>query len=336
MNILLYILLLIFSALLLIKSSAWSVTLLSKAAGILKWSPFFIAFILMGFATTLPELLVGISSALHNSPELSFGNVLGSNVINLTLLAGLGALVGKGLILKSKQARKGAFRMLVFALAPILLFLDQYLSRLDGLVLISLLVLHLSNTYYKKRKKLAKNQKKRHLPRSLINLCKNSIQNLKTEYENYKNLLKTLLFFSLSFGVLALSAEGVVFAGIHLAQKLNLPAFLIGVVLIALGTNLPEISFGIRAIKMHYRNMVLGNLMGAVIINSTLVLGITAIIKPFPVPYFSNYLLSIAFLFFSALFFYFFSHTNTRISRKEGIILIFIYLLFLIGSLVLN
>ncbi len=92
----LYILILIGSCLVLIRSSTWVVRSLTRIAKTLKWSEFLVSFCLMAFATSLPELFVGLSAAFHKIPQLSFGNIIGANILNLTLGIAVAVLVARG------------------------------------------------------------------------------------------------------------------------------------------------------------------------------------------------------------------------------------------------
>ena len=103
--------------------------------------------------------------------------------------------------------------------------------------------------------------------------------------------------------MLLISAEGVVWSATHLAEIFGLPLMIIGAIVVALGTNLPEITFGIRAITLGHKEMVLGNLLGAVVSNSTLVLGMTVLIHPLEVPDLTPYATGIIFIIAALIFF---------------------------------
>lgn len=102
----LYIIIFIISAAALLKAGSLAVKKLSKIAEFLKLSEFIVAFVLMALATTMPEIFVGITSALSSRPALSFGNVIGSNIINLTLLVAVITLLASPLRVESKSARR--------------------------------------------------------------------------------------------------------------------------------------------------------------------------------------------------------------------------------------
>jgi len=121
-----------------------------------------------------------------------------------------------------------------------------------------------------------------------------------------------------------------------MAVFFGIPTVVIGTVLVALGTNLPEIIFSIKAVRMGHKNMVLGNLMGSVIFNSTLVLGATVLIAPLRIFALSPYVVGIIFTALTVLFFRLFVKSNQSISKKEALLLLAIYLTFIVTQFVLS
>lgn len=241
----------------LVFSGGWLIRLLVKLSSRLGLSQFLVAFIIMAFATSIPELFVGINSALRGNPTLAFGNVIGANIANLTLVIGISALVGKGLKSRSKYLKKDLILMFLFALAPlILLFLGKELSRIDGVIL---LVLFFGYVYY---------------------LIRNRRNPGKIKYKGRGKLGILLVSFAIAITMLFISAHLVVKNAEILSAELYLPPIIIGLFLISLGTALPELIVGIKAAMQRKPDLALGDCMGSVVANSTLVLGATALIMP--------------------------------------------------------
>ncbi len=307
----LYILVFIASCFLLVRSGTWLVRSLTRIAKFLQISEFVVAFILMAFATTVPEFFVGVMSALHHRPELSFGNIIGSNIINLTLAVGIGVLIAKGLKCEGVVIRRISIYTAIIALLPVLLMLDGSISRVDGVVLLLALVFYLKQLFYQKER--------------FTKVFSNAF-NRKSGH--FRLFLKDLGIFFAGLFVLLLSAEGIVWSASFFAQVIGLPLVMIGALIVALGTNLPEITFGVRAIAMGHKNMVLGNLLGAVVANSTLVLGVTVLISPLEIVSFSPYFIGIIFIIIATLFFTLFSRTDQEINKKEALFLLAIYIAF--------
>ena len=128
---------LIIAVIALIKSADLVVKTLTRIAIYFKLSEFTIGFIVLAIATSIPELFVAITSAFAKIPELSLGDVLGANIVDLTLVVGVVFILSNGLRIKSEIAKKDIFYMIVLSILPLVLMLDQQLSRLDGIVLLS-------------------------------------------------------------------------------------------------------------------------------------------------------------------------------------------------------
>jgi len=308
-----YLLVFIISCALLVRSGTWMVRSLTRIARYLKMTEFLVAFILMAFATTIPELFVGIMAALHGQPELSFGNVIGSNIINLTLAVAIGVMVAKGLKCEGAVIQRSSIYTLVIVLLPILLMLDGSISRVDGIILLLALAVYLQRLFYQKER--------------FTRVFSNAFNR---EWDQLRLFLKDFGMFFTGLILLLLSAEGIVWSSTNLAATFNVPLMVIGAVMVALGTNMPEITFGIKAITMGHKDMVLGNLLGAVVINSTLVIAVTVLIFPLRVDSFLPYITGIAFTIGAVLFFTIFSRTGKEISRKEALFLLLIYIAFVV------
>ncbi|MBZ9569630.1 sodium:calcium antiporter [Patescibacteria group bacterium] len=309
----LYILIFITSCLILIRSGTWVVQALTRIAQFLKWREFIVTAVLMAFATSLPEIFIGISSALGKVPSLSFGTIIGSNIIALTLVIGIGTFLAKGLKFQGKVLQRSSFDASIITLLPLLLILDKRFSRMDGLILLLLFIFYF-------RQLLSQEER-------FTRILSNSFKEDRAEF---KIFLKNLGIFFGGVFVLLLSAEGIVFSASNLASALGLPLIIIGAFFIALGTSLPEITFGIRSITMGRKEMIIGDVIGSIVINSTLVLGLVALICPFEVADLSPYLIGIVFTMVTALFFTIFSRTHEIISKKEAVFLFLIYIVFLL------
>ena len=309
----LYILLFLISCIVLVKAGSQAIKCLAKIAKHLKWSEFTTAFLLMGFITSLPELFVGVTSALHLKPEISLGNVLGSNIINLTLAIALPVFIAGALRAKTALSQRTSIYTVMIGVLPILLMSDGILSRIDGVVLLLILSLYIWNVSQKK---------------DLFQ--EDTSHNIKKDFSLNKGLLKSIILFSIFIVLLLLSAEGIVFSSSEIAKSFGIPLLIIGIVLVALGTNLPELVFSIKAASLGHKDMILGNLMGSVIANSSLVLGVTVLIHPIRIFSFSPYLTSMIFTVVIGLLFLIFIQKDKMISRKESFVLLFLYLLFIL------
>ncbi len=308
----LYILIFIISCFVLAGSGSWIVKSLAKIARFFGWREFIVASFIMTFAASLPELFVGISSALHGEPILALGNVMGTNIVVLTLIIGIGGLMAGGLTFEGKTLQRASLRTALIGSLPLFLMLDGEISRWNGVILYGAGIFY----FYQ----LIRQEKK--FSRVFPGLPNNN----KTEL---KSLVKTAAVLLAGIFLLLASAEGLVWSASSIAVSFNLSLPVIGLLVIALGTSVPEIVFGVKSISMGYKEMILGNVMGGVVLNSTIVLGTVALISPFEVGNLSPYLISISFTVAIAFLFAVFAKTDEKITRRESLVLLFIYLLFL-------
>lgn len=290
----------------------WLVETLARIARYLEWREFVVAFFIVAFAASIPNLFVGITSAIHRIPQLSFGDVIGGNLVDLTLAIGIAALLAKGgLPVESKTVQVSAIFTVAVAILPLLLILDGILERGDGIILISVFIFYLFWLFSKKERftKIYNGEE---------------ISPIKGFKIFIKDLGKVI------FGVilLLLAAEGVVRSASFFSENLNLPLTLVGILIVGLGLAIPETSFAILAARKANNWMILGDLMGAVIVPATLVLGVVALIQPIVITNPSPFAIARFFLIISALFFLFFVRTGQKITKKEAFFLLGLYIIF--------
>ena len=111
---------------------------------------------------------------------------------------------------------------------------------------------------------------------------------------------------------------------------------MVGIIVLGLGSALPEIYFTIASARKGNSKIIFGDLMGAVIVMATLILGIVALIEPIRVPHFSSFAIARLFLFASAFFFFLFLRSGRKISKKEGVFLILLYIAFILAEILHN
>ena len=278
-----------------------------------------VAFFIMAFVGTAPNLFIGISSALHKIPELSFGDIVGGNLFDLTIILGLATLIAKELPAKSKMIQTSALFTLAVAVMPLILIWDGTLGRGDGFLLILAFAFYIFWIFGKKER-----FSKIYEQEDGISLVK-----------EFRGFLLDLGKIALGIIILLLASEGIVRFATSFATDLNIPIALIGILIVSVGNALPEAYFAIASARRGKTWMILGDLMGSVIMSATLVLGIVALICPIRITDFSPFLVGRFFLILAVLFFYLFIRTGKRITRKEAVVLLLIYFLFLVCELLL-
>ncbi|MBI2038539.1 MAG: sodium:calcium antiporter [Candidatus Nealsonbacteria bacterium] len=314
----LYILFFLISCFLLILSGKWLIDALSRVAMILKLKEFVVAFFIMAVGTTIPNLIVGVVSALNGVPELSFGDVVGSNIFDLSLVMGLTALISKaGLSSNSRTVQGSSVFSIIIAVLPLILVLDGSLSRIDGVLLLLGFVIYGVWLFGKKER--------------FTKVYDDSPSRI-----NLNLLLKDAGIILVGIVLLFMGGQGVVKSATFFAQDLNLPIGLIGMFIVAIGTCLPETFFCLHAARKSQDWLILGNLMGNVVITATLVLGIVALIQPINIGSISYFAIARFFLLAAALFFFFFIKTSRKITKKEGLLLVGLYFAFIFTEIIVN
>jgi len=307
----LYILIFLLSCLLLSRSVASLIKLLSVLRNVLHLSEFTVAFVLMAIATSLPELIVGISAAMSQAPALALGSIFGTNIVNLTLIVGVVAFVSRGIKADSRFVRQNLGASLLVGLIPFLMLFDGRLSRLDSGVLLLIFVIYLVLLFRNRRK------------------SKEKFEKIGT-----KKIFRAFLLFVFALILLLIASRLIVYSATRIGEALNFPLVVIGLIVLALGTSLPELVFGLKSALAKHPDMNLGNILGSTVVNVTLILGTIGLIHPLVLENkLSIWFTALFSLFIFALFFAF-SFSRKRISRTEGIILTVLYFVFVAVQLI--
>lgn len=319
-----YIAIFLISCVLLYFSGEWVVSGLMRIARFLGWREFIVAFFVMAFGASLPNFFIGAASALHKIPQLSFGDVAGNNLVALTLAVALAILFSKNkeISAENKTVQTTSIFTVIAAILPLILILDHELSRIDGVLLIAFFIFYFSWIFSKKERFTKIYNKFAQNSGFLHDTPKMSF------FENFKRYIQDLkkVFFGLA--LLLISTQGIVYAAKFFAGTFNLPLIFTGVLITGLGSSLPEIYFAVLSAKKGETGMILGDLMGAVIVPATLVLGVVALICPIKILDFSTLVIARFFLIISALFFLFFVKTHQKITQRESFFLLLLYIIF--------
>lgn len=321
----LIILLFLASCFILFWSGSKLVESLGNIAAYLGWREFVVAFFVVAVAASLPNLFVGINASLQGVTALSFGQIMGNNVIDLTLAIALAVFFsGSSIQIKSRMVQTSAIFTTVIAIIPLLLILDHNLSRTDGLALILTFIIY-SIWMFSKRERF----------REIYSYPEIKKKNRKkmSAFTKFAKFFKDFAK-SISYIILLLIASwGIVKSSQSFAVLIGVSVSIIGILLVGLGNAIPEIYFAIISAKRGKGWLILGDLMGAVIIATTFVLGIIAFIWPLDNIDFSPFLIARIFLVISSLFFLLFIKTGKEITKSEAAILLAIYFIFVFTEL---
>jgi len=298
-----------------------SIKNISRATGA---KAFVISALVLSLATSLPELFVGITSAIEGEGNLSFGNIIGANITNILLVIGMASAVAGGVSIRGEKILHEFLLAAGAGILPLLLFLDGAVSRVDGLILI---VIYLAYTlsFFKRSFVEIGN---RHLSgQNLTRFIKNAeVVERKTE--------RSLGHLLVGIAALLFISDLIVQVATNIATSLSIPVFVIGLALLSIGTTLPEMVVSFRSLRSHSDGIFFGNILGSIIINSTLILGIVAIIDPITISEPQRFLIPGAMFILSIILFWLFARTKHYLSRNESFILLGLYILFIVVQFV--
>ncbi len=303
------------SLVVLIYSAGYCNRYASKIAKTFHLSEFFISFFIVAVISAFPETTVSIISAIKGVPEFGFGALIGSNVVDLTLVFAIVTFfsINGGISVKSSILKKDYYYLILLAF-PLLLGLDGYFSRIDGTILILSNIIFLF-TIFKENKVFDK------------------VFNKKTIYNKSTGANFFLLIVSLT--VLLFSAYFSVKYGINFANDINIPSIIISLTVVSIGVSLPELMFSLRAVRNKHESLALGDILGTVIIDATLIFGIVILINPFPIEQILVIVTGGAMLIVGIILIAFINSEN-MLSRKEAVFLLIFYAMYLLLELYVN
>lgn len=313
----LYIIIFIFSCVGFFFSGELIVKNIVHVAQSLGWKEFVVSFLIISVIASLPDLFLGIASALYGTPELAFGDVIGGNVVDLTLSVSLAALFSKaGIPAKSKTIQDSIIFSFLPIVLPVLLAIDGMISRMDGVILILVYVIYIAWLFSNKKR--------------FVKTCEEPDPKKRKAALSVSSFLKI----GLALFIFALASIGMVDSANYFAESFDIPLIMIGLFVTGIGNCAPEIYFAISCAKKGHDWMILGDLIGALIVPVTLVIGIVALIHPIDLSG-SMASLEIAriFLVLAVGMFILFARNDQVISKKEAMYLLLLYVAFIVVEL---
>jgi len=285
-------------------------------------APLLIGLTVVAFATSAPEVLVSIVAAFRGETDLAVGNAIGSNIANIGLVLGTVALF-RPIEMTSATLRREMPALLAVTLLTVSLFLDKDLSRVDGLVLLTGLIIVM-------------------IWLTRLGFRSSASDPMSVEYEAeiplHVNMRMAIFWLVIGLAALLVGAELLVDAAINIAHALGVTELVIGIVLVALATSLPELAVSmVSALKGEY-GLALGTIVGSNIFNLLAVIGVAAVIEPAKLP---ESVLSLHIFVLVAFTLALFAMTydydgKGHISRLEGGALLAAYLAFIAFVVVQN
>ena len=306
----------IFGIVLLVFSADKFVDGAASAAKRLGLPPLLIGMLVIGFGSSMPEMVISALSASQGNSGLALGNAFGSNITNIALILGLTAVISPIKVESTVLRRELPLLAGVTLAAAALFYDDSFLSRLDGWLLIGLFALIMAWSIYSGLK-----NKDDHLGAMV-----------EQELEQPMPMLRAMTYVVLGLTVLVISSRILVWGGVEIAQSLGISDLIIGLTIVAVGTSLPELASSIAAVRKNEHDLALGNVIGSNLFNTSIVIGITGTIAPSILePGLLSRDIPVLAILTAALFIMGFAFRGKgagRISRAEGGVLLLAYIAY--------
>jgi cation:H+ antiporter len=276
------------------------------AVGLGHWariSPGIIGATIAAFATSSPELSVAINSAIAGKPQISLGDALGSNVVNVALILGL-ALTISGMRSPRKSTQRDFRVALLVPIITCLLFLDGLLSRFDGIVMLILFVGWFVATVAEAKKQRQSAEKTAETQRGLMTILA---------------CVFGLVFLVIAGSLIVTGAKGI-------AISFGISEFIIGATIVAVGTSMPELATTVVSKLRGHDEIGLGTILGSNIFNGLFIISVAAIICPITVAW-RDITVALVFGLFTILFTY--PARGNVIPRSRSVWLLALYAAYL-------
>ena len=307
-DMLLWVLLIIVGMVLLIKGADWFVEGASSIAKAMKIPSLVIGLTLVSVGTSMPEFSVSLTSSIKGLNDMSFGNIIGSNIFNTLVVIGVSAILTP--LVVSKQMKKYDLPILmgIYLLLMLFSFVTSPLviNLWESIIIFSLTIAYTAFLIIRSKKEM-----------------KEEKEELKKQRKWYINLL-----------LVAIGLAGIIFGGnivvdnaSKFAYAIGMSELLVGLTIVAVGTSLPELVTSVVAAKKGENDIAIGNAIGSCIFNVILILGFCSIIQPATVAWSS--LLDVVVMLISAVVLFLFSFKTLKVNRWQGIVMIIMYAAYL-------
>ena len=286
-----------------------SVQLLSSR---LEMSAFATSFIVLGIMTSIPEMSIGLNAIAEGEPGVYVGNLIGASFVIFTLIIPVLAILGNGIVLSNDFSKRQLVLSLAVILLPAIFLVTGASDRKEAFVMIFMYAVLIF--FIEKRRTLWEKTKQ------LIIL-----RDLSTAYDTIKVLVGAVVIFFAS-RILVTEAE-------FFMDTYQISGFVIGLLVLAIGTNLPELVIGIKGIFKNQKDVAFGDYVGSAAANTAIFGMLTMIHGPFKLEQ-NGFLFTSILLGLGLILFFLFASEDKVLSRREGFLLLGIYGLFLFIELV--
>ena len=275
----------------------------SKFSKRLHLSPFVFSFLFLGLLTAIPEFSVGLQAMASNHSEIFVGNLLGGIIVLFLLVIPLLAIVGNGIDVKREVHGKSLLLILGVILLPALFVLDGKLSRFEGLIMTGAYLLLM--LFIQRQERIAALRVKLH-----------------AQLKHSSPMDAVWLFIGVA--LVFISSKILLDETLFFAKMLGFSAFYISLIIVSLGTELPEFVLAIRSALTRKKDVAMGDYIGAAAA-STLLFGFFTLLGNGDVAVTGNFKITFIFIVLALVLFSVFSRSKQAISRSEGFMMLLVY-----------
>lgn len=320
MEMVLQLLLLVLGFVMLVKGADWFVDGAASIASKFGIPQLVIGLTIVAMGTSAPEAAVSITAAFAGNADITIGNIVGSNILNILIILGLSALIRPCSVQKSTLIVD--IPVTIFASALLLVLgLDGNITRLDAIIMLVIFVSYLTYLLISAKKERAA---------TLQSEQNESNIDEKTEETQIKEMtiFKSILFTLIGLVLIIAGSKFVVSSASFIAEKLGLSKRFIGLTIVALGTSLPELFTSVTAAMKKNSDIAIGNIIGSNIFNILFVVGLSGLI--IPVPFVSDFRFDTIISIISAIALLLFCLPRKILPRIAGAIFLIAYALYFI------
>jgi len=311
-SIIIQVVLLIVGFVFLIKGSDFFVDGASSIASLLKIPTIIVGLTIVAFGTSAPEAAVSITSSLTGNNAMAVSNVIGSNLFNILMVIGVSALLGDLLMEKSVLNKDLPFLVAITILFAAFILIGWNITNIEGIILLIILIAYVLY---------------------LIRSSKKSANANKVEKAKL-SLPKSIIFIVVGLAGIILGGDLVVNSASDIAMALGMSETLVGLTIVAIGTSLPELVTSLTALKKGENQLVIGNVIGSNIFNILFVLGASSAISAIPLD--SSLLIDVVFMLAVTILCFIFGKTQEKYDKKEGIILVALFIVYMAFAILRN
>lgn len=295
-------------------SSELIISSMKKFTSRLNLSSFAASFFILGLLTSLPEISIGLNAVLEHRPVIFVGNLIGASVVLFLLIIPLLAVFGNGIKVTHDISEHHLILALIVILLPAFITLDGLINRKEAFVL---LFWYLVLVYFLEKRK------------GLLEIFEEKFR-LKSRF-NMVDLTKVML----GAFMIYVSSHALIHSITPITTFLGIPTFVVSLLLLSIGTNIPELFITIQAVIKRQKDIAFGDYIGSAAANTP----IFALLVFFNGPIKLNgeeYVMTFILFSIGLILFYFFARSKKQLSRNEGIVLLILYVIFITTELVLK